>query len=295
MLRVYTIIRHSRVHGYSYRGTTATQCFKKNGKKSHFLFYWSARNELFIWLVVLVIWREKFLIFRARALIFLFSNTVCREQRFSSGQFHLCKNFPRSFCQEKKKKEKRRSPGQFHFFPQLPKNGVDIVFMTLIDLRWQRRLLQTLTCCANKSTRFFFASRVDLNASNLRAVKVILITVMLAHLQLKQINLSSKLSHKYCWAVEIWPKKNWVEMLLLLLSEETEAEILCVPASFSTFSSALLRQHCPDWRMGVISWSSHIKMIPKWPLRNAWKKRRGAISWIINQLELESRFPLIFA
>ena len=181
--------------------------------------------------------------------------------------------FSSQLLSRKEKKEKRRSPGQFHFFHQLPKNGVDIVFKTLIDLRWQRRLLQTLLAVPTSPLDFFFASRVDLNASNLRAVKVILITVMLAHLQLKQINLSSKLSHNYCWAVEIWPKKNWVEMLLLLLlSEETEAEILCVPASFSTFSSALLRQHCPDWRMGVISWSSHIKMIPKWPLRNAWKR-----------------------
>ena len=112
------------IHGYSYRGTTATQCFKKNGKKSHFLFYWSARNELFIWLVVLVIWREKFLIFRARALIFLFSNTVCREQRFSSGQFHLCKNFPRSFCQEKKKRRRGGVLGNFIFFLNCPKMGL---------------------------------------------------------------------------------------------------------------------------------------------------------------------------
>ena len=203
-----------------------------------------------------------------------FKHCVLRaEQRsaFLQVSFTYAKIFLAAFVKKRKKKEKRRSPGQFHFFHQLPKNGVDIVFKTLIDLKWQQRLLQTQALAV--PTRFFcFSSlRLECKQGNLRAFKVILITVMLAHLQLKQINLSSKLSHNYCWAVEIWPKKNWVEMLLLL-SEETEAEILCVPASFSTFSSALLRQHCPDWRMGVISWSSHIKMIPKWPLRNAWKR-----------------------
>ena len=180
--------------------------------------------------------------------------------------------FSSQLLSRKEKKGEEAESWAISFFSPIAQKWGWYCFQDTDRFEVTTTVVTNFTCCANKSTRFFFASRVDLNASNLREVKVILITVMLAHLQLKQINLSSKLSHNYCWAVEIWPKKNWVEMLLLLLSEETEAEILCVPASFSTFSSALLRQHCPDWRMGVISWSSHIKMIPKWPLRNAWKR-----------------------
>ena len=119
-----------------------------------------------IWLVVLVIWRENVCFSaRARVNISVFKHCVSRaeEQRFSSGQFHLCKNFPRSFCQEKKKKGEEAESWAISFFSPIAQKWGWYCFQDTDRFEVTTTVVTNFTCCANKSTRFFFcfSSRLE--------------------------------------------------------------------------------------------------------------------------------------
>ena len=181
---------------------------------------------------------------------------------------------------KEKKGEEEEESWAISFFSQLPQNGVDIVFKTLIDLKWQQRLLQTQALAV--PTRFFcFSSlRLECKQGNLRAFKVILITVMLAHLQLKPINLSSKLSHNYCWAVEIWPK-NW-ELLL----SETQA--------VSQHHSPHSPQHCWDSIALTDVWGWSLDLVTlKWSQNDHWGMHERGEPFLEFSTRPKSRFSPI--
>ena len=181
---------------------------------------------------------------------------------------------------KEKKGEEEEESWAISFFSQLPQNGVDIVFKTLIDLKWQQRLLQTHALAV--PTRFFcFSSlRLECKQGNLRAFKVILITVMLAHLQLKPINLSSKLSHNYCWAVEIWPK-NW-ELLL----SETQA--------VSQHHSPHSPQHCWDSIALTDVWGWSLDLVTlKWSRNDHWGMHERGEPFLEFSTRPKSRFSPI--
>ena len=208
-----------------------------------------------------------------------FKHCVLRaEQRsaFLQVSFTYAKIFLAAFVKKRKKGEEEEESWAISFFSQLPQNGVDIVFKTLIDLKWQQRLLQTQALAV--PTRFFCFW--DLNASNLRAFKVILITVMLAHLQLKPINLSSKLSHNYCWAVEIWPK-NW-ELLL----SETQA--------VSQHHSPHSPQHCWDSIALTDVWGWSLDLVTlKWSRNDHWGMHERGEPFLEFSTRPKSRFSPI--
>ena len=136
--------------------------FKKNGKKSHFFFILLKCSEwasvLFkIWLVVLVIWREN-VCFSAGALLFLFSNTVCREQRssaFLQVSFTYAKIFLAAFVKKRKKGEEAESWAISFFSPIAQKWGW-YCFQDTDRFEVTTTVVTNFTCCANKSTRFFF-------------------------------------------------------------------------------------------------------------------------------------------
>ena len=210
-----------------------------------------------------------------------FKHCVLRaEQRsaFLQVSFTYAKIFLAAFV--KKRKKRRRGGGvlgNFIFFPIAPKWG----WYCFQDTD---RFEVTTTVVTNsgpcRANKIFLLLRLECKQGNLRAFKVILITVMLAHLQLKPINLSSKLSHNYCWAVEIWPK-NW-ELLL----SETQA--------VSQHHSPHSPQHCWDSIALTDVWGWSLDLVTlKWSRNDHWGMHERGEPFLEFSTRPKSRFSPI--